>query len=168
MNNNLFLSYANELEELNKVGMLRCIPNINTDGKYIYENGEKFLNLSSNDYLGIFERDDIKSRFLDYINNFPSKYPLLSSASSRLLTGNSNSYADLEKLLASKFGKESALLFNSGYHANNGILPALTDKNSLIVADKLVHASIIDGIKLSGCKFERFKHNNVKHLATIL
>ena len=168
MNNNLFLSYANELEELNKVGMLRSIPNINTDGKYIYENGEKFLNLSSNDYLGIFEREDIKSRFLDYINNFPSKYPLLSSASSRLLTGNSNSYADLEKLLASKFGKESALLFNSGYHANNGILPALTDKNSLIVADKLVHASIIDGIKLSGCKFERFKHNNVKHLAKIL
>ena len=168
MNNNLFLSYANELEELNKVGMLRSIPNINTDGKYIYENGEKYLNLSTNDYLGIFEREDIKSKFLDYVNNFPNKYPLLSSASSRLLTGNSNSYADLEKLLASKFGKESALLFNSGYHANNGIVPALTDKNSLIVADKLVHASIIDGIKLSGCKFERFKHNNVKHLAKIL
>ena len=98
MNNNLFLSYANELEELNKVGMLRSIPNINTDGKYIYENGEKYLNLSTNDYLGIFEREDIKSKFLDYVNNFPNKYPLLSSASSRLLTGNSNSYADLEKL----------------------------------------------------------------------
>ena len=75
---------------------------------------------------------------------------------------------ELEDLLARVFNKQSALLFNSGYHANNGILPALTDKDSLIIADKLVHASIIDGIKLSGCKFERFKHNDVNHLSKII
>ena len=134
MNNNLFLSYANELEELNKVGMLRSIPNINTDGKYIYENGEKYLNLSTNDYLGIFEREDIKSKFLDYVNYFSNKYLLLSSASSRLLTGNSNSYPDLNMLLSCKFGKEIALLLNIGYHANNGLLPSLTYNNCLILS----------------------------------
>ncbi len=168
MNNNLFDHYKNELDNLHSNGMLRNIPNIQAHGKFIIEDNNKYLNFSSNDYLGIFEEVDIKEDFLKEIGSLDTHFPLLSSASSRLLTGNSSSYIKLENLLANKFSKESALIFNSGYHANNGILPALTDKNSLIVADKLVHASIIDGIKLSECKFERFKHNDINHLSRIL
>ena len=100
MKNNLFESYAKELDNLEENGMLRRIPNIQTDGKYILDNTNKYLNLSSNDYLGIFERSDLKEEFLNKIQDFPTNYPLFSSASSRLLTGNSKSYMELEDLLA--------------------------------------------------------------------
>ncbi|HBO38762.1 MAG TPA: 8-amino-7-oxononanoate synthase, partial [Pasteurellaceae bacterium] len=70
--------------------------------------------------------------------------------------------------IAQRFGYESCLLFNSGYHANIGILPAVADKKTLIVADKLVHASLIDGIRLSGAEFVRYRHNDYDHLVQIL
>lgn len=73
---------------------------------------------------------------------------LPTSSSSRLLTGNFSDYQALEQQLATMFGAESALIFNSGYHANTGILPAVSNAQTLILADKLVHASLIDGIRL--------------------
>ncbi len=64
--------------------------------------------------------------------------------------------------------RQACLLFNSGYHANIGILPAVTDRHTWIVADKLVHASIIDGIRLSECKWVRYRHNDYQHLSGYL
>ena len=148
-----------ELEQLKSKGMYREIPKI--DGYNRTING--MINLSSNDYLGLLNNSKIREAFIqNYFNNTALKF---SSASSRLLTGNCTLYNKLEDKLASLFNKEAALIFNSGYHANSGILPALTQSgNNLILADKLVHASIIDGIKLSGCKFFRYQHNNYTHL----
>ena len=123
------------------------------------------LNLSSNDYLGLASRKELREDFLGQMreNDLP-----LSSSSSRLLTGNFKVYTEFEQLLADRFEREAALLFNSGYHANTGILPALADKHTLILADKLVHASIIDGLLLSGAPYQRYRHNDCEHLARLL
>ena len=84
----------------------------------------------------------------------------MSSSSSRLLTGNFRVYDTLEERLAAMYGRESALVLSSGYHMNTGILPALCDKGTLILADKLVHASLIDGIRLSGARCIRYRHQD--------
>lgn len=123
------------------------------------------LNLSSNDYLGLSRDTRLRKEFL---TRAMEEYLPLSSASSRLLTGNFPVYTELEELLASSYGKESALVFNSGYHANVGILPALADKDTLILADKLVHASLIDGIRLSGAAYKRFRHQDYEQAEHIL
>jgi 7-keto-8-aminopelargonate synthetase and related enzymes len=156
---NLDEKLLNAILQLKNNGMFREIPQINGYNKTI--NG--MLNLSSNDYLGLLNNHELVLEFFNQNKNLK-----MSSASSRLLTGNCNSYNKLEDLLTTLFNKEAALVFNSGYHANIGILPALADKDTLIIADKLVHASIIDGIKLSGCKFERYKHNDYEHLNKII
>ncbi len=166
-NNRLLNAYQKELEDLREDGMLRAIPNIQGQGKWLEINGERLLNLSSNDYLGIFEEQKLIAEFL-HLNSNNREIFNFSSGSSRLLTGNYNSIIELETLLAKLYNKEAALVFNSGYHANIGILPALCKKDTLIIADKLVHASIIDGIKLSGGEYQRYRHNDINHLESIL
>mgnify|MGYP001117116644 CR=1 FL=1 len=123
------------------------------------------LNLSSNDYLGLASRQDLQEEF--QASTQDRFYPY-SSSSSRLLTGNFSVYTKLEKQIARSFDREAALIFNSGYHANTGILPALTDKQTLLLADKLVHASIIDGILLSGPPSLRYRHNDYDQLERLV
>lgn len=157
--------YNDILEKLRASGNLRSLPDIVHRGKWIEKEGQTMLNLSSNDYLGLSSRQDLRDEFIEQLQE--SGLPF-SSSSSRLLTGNFMVYTELEELMANRFGREAALLFNSGYHANTGILPALTDKQSLILADKLVHASIIDGILLSGAPYQRYRHNDYEHLEQLL
>ena len=157
--------YNIKLNELKAAGNLRRLPDIVHKGCMIEKDGHAMLNLSSNDYLGLASRADLRNAFLEELKE--TGLPL-SSSSSRLLTGNFTAYTGLEQLMSERFGREAALLFNSGYHANTGILPALADKQTLILADKLVHASIIDGILLSGAPFQRYRHNDYEHLETLL
>ena len=158
-------TYKKLLEELNQSGNLRSLPLIEPQGKWIIRDRRRMLNLSSNDYLGLSRDTRLRKEFL---TRAMEEYLPLSSASSRLLTGNFPAYTELEELLASSYGKESALVFNSGYHANVGILPALADKDTLILADKLVHASLIDGIRLSGAAYKRFRHQDYEQAEHIL
>jgi len=141
-------SYKNELEKLSQTGNLRSLKQI--------DEKEFKLNLSSNDYLGIAK---MKLTLPDEKG--------MGSGSSRLLTGNFEAYKLLEDELEKLFGSP-ALFFNSGYHANIGILPALAQKGDLILSDKLNHASIIDGIKLSDADYHRYKHLDYKHLKRLL
>ena len=153
------------LEQLSAKNQYRSIPDLVHQGRYIMRENRKMLNMSSNDYLGLASNENLRQSFLQqYADNFPS----FTSSSSRLLTGNFPVYTDLEQFIAQRFQRESALLFNSGYHANLGILPALTTTKSLILADKLVHASMIDGIRLSQCEFFRYRHNDYEHLKSLL
>ena len=158
-------AFKQQLEQLSAQNQYRSIPDLVHQGRYIMRENCKMLNMSSNDYLGLASNENLRQSFLQqYGDNFPS----FTSSSSRLLTGNFPVYTDLEQLIAQRFQRESVLLFNSGYHANLGILPSLTTTKSLILADKLVHASMIDGIRLSQCEFFRYRHNDYEHLKNLL
>lgn len=143
------------LGDLAASGNLRLIPDdATTSGS---------IDFSSNDYLGIATRADLRQEFFSAHN---PRDLLMSASASRLLARTQTAFDDFEKSLRDAYGR-SALIFNSGYHANTGLVSALATKDYTILADKLVHASIIDGIKLSGVPFERFRHNDMQHLALL-
>jgi 8-amino-7-oxononanoate synthase len=154
-----------ELAALSASGNLRRLPEGRHEGRYIQVDGCRMLNLSSNDYLGLAAERGLRQEFLATLT--PDTF-MPTSSSSRLLTGNFDVYTRLEHRLAELFGREAALVFNSGYHMNTGILPAVSDAHTLILADKLVHASLIDGIRLSAAKCIRFRHNRYDQLEQLL
>ena len=127
--------FQQELDKLEACGNLRVLPETCSDGKWIEAGGRRMLNLSSNDYLGLASDKALREEFLRTVKE---RDLCFSSSSSRLLTGNFPAYRELESLLASLFGAESALVFSSGYHMNTGILPAVTDANTIIVVTESV------------------------------
>ena len=153
------------LHALEQEGNLRTLPEARHDGIWIWQDGQRMLNLSSNDYLGLASDTALQDEFL---RSVPERDRLLSASSSRLLTGNFTAHRELEALLAGRFGRESALTFSSGYHANTGILPAVADAHTLILADKLVHASLIDGIRLSAAQSIRYRHQDYRQLRSLV
>ncbi len=161
----MFEQYKQELDALKLNSHLRSIKDFSRkSGKYITFEGRPLINLSSNNYLGVADNEDITREFLEFAG---AKYSF-GSASARLLTGSLPVYKELEALLCRLFDKESALLFNSGYHANVGITSSIAGKNDVIFSDKLNHASIIDGMRLSQAKFFRYQHNNMESLEKLL
>ncbi len=156
--------YQKELEELKANGMLRSLPQMELKQGELELNGQRMQVLSSNDYLGL-ARDSVLA---EQEAKLFSRYGLAGSLSSRLLAGNHAIYDELEQTMAKAFGREAVLTFVSGYHMNVGIIGALARKGTLILADKLVHASMIDGIRLSSAPFERFRHNDLKHLERLI
>ena len=162
---NVLEHYASQLDDLKKQGNLRQFTANIQMGRDIQINNRSMLNLSSNDYLGLAVDERIREEFFDLT---PISEQRMSSSSSRLLTGNFPEYEQLEQALSQLFENRSALLFNSGYHMNIGILPALCDSKTLILADKLVHASLIDGMRLSTAQYVRYRHNDLNHLDALL
>lgn len=124
--------------------------------------GREYLNLSSNDYLGVAADKTLLRDFWARAQDLP-----FGSTGSRLISGNSRAYRDFERELQQAYGLP-ALVFGSGYQANTGILPALTGAGDLILADRLAHASIIDGILASKADFLRYRHNDYDHLEALL
>ncbi|QIO06755.1 8-amino-7-oxononanoate synthase [Acinetobacter shaoyimingii] len=157
--------YADQLDSLKHQGQLRQFTSAQQDGRWIMVNDHQMLNLSSNDYLGLAQNTQLVEEFFDLM---PTSAKRMSSSSSRLLTGNFAEYEALEQALSDAFLGRAALLFNSGYHMNIGILPALCDVRTLILSDKLIHASMIDGIRLSKAQYYRYRHNDLTHLEQLL
>ena len=169
-NRAVYGSYAAELDRLKAVGSLRVLPQAESRGRWISRDGRRMLNLSSNDYLGLAAERSLAEEFADSLHSTSSGggWLPLSSSSSRLLTGNHEAYGALEERLAAMYGRESALVLSSGYHMNSGVLPALCDRRTLILADKLVHASLIDGIRLCEGRCVRFRHQDYVQVESIL
>jgi 8-amino-7-oxononanoate synthase len=115
--------------------------------------------LGSNNYLGLCDDSRLKKVAIDAINKYG-----VGSGGSRLTTGSYDIHKELEEKIASFKGTEESLVFNTGYMANIGIITSLCDRNSVIFCDRLNHASIIDGCRLSGAKLIRYKHCDMNDL----
>ena len=127
---------------------------------HIIYQGQNQLMLASNDYLGLIDHPEVKAAAKEAINIYG-----VGSGGSRLTTGTLPLHNQLETALASFKHTEKALIFNTGYMANVGIISALGIKDSIIFSDELNHASIIDGCRLSHAKTVVYKHNDMKDLA---
>lgn len=159
--------YKDELKILKDKNSYRQIPEIDEKrGKYVIVDGKQLINFSSNDYLNLSTNEDLAQEFITEFSTNPQFQ--FSSASARLLSGTTTVYRDLEKVIAELFHKDSALIFNTGYQCNLGVISTLTGKGDIIFSDKLNHASIIDGMKLSEAQFYRYKHLDYEHLEELL
>ena len=165
----MFNHLKQKLDALRSVDGLRKSRPFDVNSFYASQEGacDQLLNFSSNDYLGLNGDQSLIEDFFN-INDVSKKHNWMSSSSSRPLTGTSLAHQSLEDEIARSYAKDQALIFNSGYHANSGILPSVTDKNDLVLADKLVHASIIDGLRLGSAHFKRFAHNDMEQLDALL
>jgi len=132
-------------------------------GMEIELDGKKMVNFSSNDYLGLSKHPLLKERSMEYLQLYGS-----GSTASRLICGNFECLELAEQRIAELSGCESALIFNSGFQANVSLLPALADRDTLILSDWLNHSSLIHGALLSRCHVERFRHNDMEHLEELL
>ncbi len=155
-----------ELDGLRQLDRYRVLPDITArNGTHIAVGGQPLLNLSSNDYLGLGDDQEL---LVGYAEEFRERKYAMTSSSSRLLTGNHPLYDQLERALAALYGREAALVFNSGYHANIGILPALCGRHDLVLSDRKNHASIIDGMKIAEAPWQRYRHLDYDHLEELL
>ncbi|MCH9657405.1 aminotransferase class I/II-fold pyridoxal phosphate-dependent enzyme [archaeon] len=138
-----------ELQKLKQVSLHRKLRYGTASGSYITINNKKLINLCSNDYLGI-STTGIRIKQLQ--------------SSSRLVSGNDESYKKLEDSLAKHKSQENSLIYPTGYMANLGAISAMAKKGDLILSDELNHASIIEACKLSGAKILIYKHNDIEDL----
>jgi len=138
-----------ELNRIRRNNLYRKLRYGKTNGAYITINGKKLLNLCSNDYLGI---PTVKIQFKQL------------QSSSRLVSGNDESYKKLEDALAKHKSKQNSLIYPTGYMTNLGVISSIAKKGDLILSDELNHASIIESCKLSDAKVSIYKHNNMQDL----
>ena len=132
-------------------------------GPVVKIDGREILMLGSNSYLGLTDHPEVKQAAIDAVAKYGS-----GCAGSRFLNGNLDIHRMLEEELAELVGKEAALVFSTGYQTNLGVVAALVGKGDYAVTDKLDHASIIDGCRLSFGKMVRFRHNDETDLESVL
>lgn len=150
-----FEGYKIILEKFDMETRYRTLPCDKSDSNHI--------DLTSNDYLGIAKRfKDIQK---DFFNIYPDAS--FSSSASRLLSRRQKDHESLEAVLAALYDMD-VLIFNSGYHANVGIIQALNIEGTVFLCDKLSHASMIDGLTLAGADYRRWRHNDIDTLRKLL
>nr|MBI3613620.1 aminotransferase class I/II-fold pyridoxal phosphate-dependent enzyme [Nitrospirota bacterium] len=132
-------------------------------GPVVTFGGRPLILMAANDYLGLATHPALKQAAIDAVVRFG-----VGSGASRLISGTLPPHADLETALARFKGTEASLIFGSGYLANIGLIPALAETGDLILADRLCHASLIDGCRLSGASFRVFRHRDLAHLEQLL
>lgn len=153
-----------ELQELSDAGLLRSLrPLDSPTGPQVIRDGRKLWNFASNDYLGLASDPRLIAAFQEGLTLFGA-----GAAASRLVCGTLPPHDRFEQQLAAAKGTEAALLFSSGFATALGVIPAIVGKDDHIILDKLSHACLIDGAKLSGATLRIFPHNNVERLSDLL
>jgi glycine C-acetyltransferase len=148
------------LDDLKNRGLYNTIEPLNSsNGPRITINNREFINLSSNNYLGLASHP----RLIEASNNATLKYGVGAGAV-RTINGTMGIHTELEGRLAEFKGTEAAISFQSGFNCNMGAISAVMDKNDAILSDELNHASIIDGCRLSGAAILRVNHSDIDDL----
>jgi 8-amino-7-oxononanoate synthase len=161
---------SDHLRAVEAQGLLRSIvPTQPLAGGLIEVDGRQHVNLSGNDYLGLGGDAALRRDFLgSLIQEGGSNSCAFGSGASRLMTGSSPDCQQLEERLAQLYGRESALVFNSGWQLNTGVLSALVRRDDFVLADRLCHASLLDGLRLTGAKVIRYPHLDCEKLEDLL
>jgi 8-amino-7-oxononanoate synthase len=153
-----------ELEQIRRSGLYRATRTISgKQAAHVRMNGRDMLLLCSNNYLGLADHPALIEASVRAVRQFGA-----SSAASRLVSGTMELHEQLESEIADFKGTEAALLFNSGYAANTGIIAVLAGRGDVIFSDRLNHASIIDGALLSGARLIRYPHNDSSALENLM
>ncbi len=154
-----------DLAKAKEAGTYREFKRTSSFEKYVRFESKTLLNLASNDYLGIATNRNLRDEFLETVADSDVFF---GSGASRLVYNSSESFFLLEKCFEDRFEGKKALIFNSGYAANLGTISSLADSRTLFVADKLIHASMIDALKLSKASFKRYPHGDMDSLESLL
>lgn len=149
-----------ELDKLKEQGLYRQLKIISSAAEPIIKvNGKEMLLLASNNYLGLANHPKLRERAVKTIEKWGT-----GTGASRSVSGSTSLHEELEEKLAQFKGHEGAIIFNTGYMANVGVISSLMGPDDTIFIDKLNHASIIDGARLSKAKLRVYKHNDIKDL----
>ncbi len=156
--------YSTALENQKEKNLYRCLTPSDSKGSTTIRRGKKnFISFCCNDYLGLSQNAQVKKSAIAAIEKFG-----VGARASRYVSGNNSLYEKVEKQIAKMKNCEDAIVFTSGYATAIGAIPALVCEGDLIVADRLIHSSAIDGSKLSGARLMRFLHNDIDHAKKIL
>jgi len=153
-----------QIESLKRAGLHRTLRSLQgPQSTTTIIDGKRVLQLSSNNYLGLATHPRLKAAAKEAIERYGS-----GAGASRLICGNLELNRKLEDKIAKLKGKESALLFSTGYMANIGTIATLMDEGDVIVSDELNHASIIDGCRMSKAQTRVYPHRNMYALEKLL
>jgi len=157
-------SIQEELEQIKNRGLFRSTRLIGgTQGPHVEMDGRDMLMLCSNNYLGLADSPALIKAAVEATERYGT-----SSAASRLVSGTMALHELLEREVAAFKQSQAALIFNSGYAANTGVIAALVGRGDVIFSDRLNHASIIDGALLSSARLIRYPHNDVRALEALM
>jgi 8-amino-7-oxononanoate synthase len=156
--------FEHELSQLKQKHLLRQLTVIEAnDGPRVTISGKSLLLMCSNDYLGLSKHPSLQEAALSAMERYG-----FGSGASRLVSGTGMLHRELEQRVARFKGAEAAIVFNSGYAANTGIIPAIAEEGDVILSDRLNHASIVDGCRLSKARVLVYHHKDMNHLEELL
>lgn len=134
-----------------------------TEGTEVVVDGKRLIMIGSNNYLGLTTHPKVREAAIEAIRKYGT-----SCTGSRFLNGTLELHKELERRLAKFLGKESAIIFGTGYQSNLGAITALMGRGDVAICDKEVHACIIDAVRMAGCEMKRFRHNDMKDMERLL
>ncbi len=130
---------------------------------YLTIEDQKLVNFISNDYLQLSQHPDVIESVVEAV-----KYYGFGASASAMVSGFQSPHEAFENAFSAHVEQEASLLFNSGYHANLAVMQCFSDRHTTVIADKLVHASLLDGVQISRATLKRYRHVDYNHAREIL